>query len=128
MKSLIKKVLVVLVVLAAFVDWPVKTDACGRVVSKVISKEAVPLFKGCARKSATAAERSVNKSTQFTKEAVENANFNAIKAKAATQCVKAKTSSQQTTCPRCYGRGSVQGSDGYVYTCNLCNGSGRVAR
>ena len=30
------------------------------------------------------------------------------------------------TCPRCYGRGNVQGNDGYVYSCSRCNGTGRI--
>lgn len=40
----------------------------------------------------------------------------------------AQTTSQprMLTCPRCYGRGNVQGNDGYVYSCSRCNGTGRI--
>lgn len=40
----------------------------------------------------------------------------------------AQTSSQPriTICNRCYGRGSVQNSDGYVYSCSRCNGTGKI--
>ena len=40
----------------------------------------------------------------------------------------AQTTSQprMITCPRCYGRGNVQGNDGYVYSCSRCNGTGKI--
>lgn len=40
----------------------------------------------------------------------------------------AQTMSQprMLTCPRCYGRGNVQGNDGYVYSCSRCNGTGKI--
>lgn len=40
----------------------------------------------------------------------------------------AQTTSQprMLTCPRCYGRGNVQGNDGYVYSCSRCCGTGRI--
>ena len=40
----------------------------------------------------------------------------------------AQTTSQprMLTCPRCYGKGSVQGNDGYVYSCSRCNGTGKI--
>ena len=40
----------------------------------------------------------------------------------------AQTTSQprMLTCPRCYGRGNVQGNDGYVYSCSRCNGTGKI--
>ncbi len=33
---------------------------------------------------------------------------------------------QMVSCPRCYGRGNVQGNDGYVYSCSRCNGTGTI--
>ena len=40
----------------------------------------------------------------------------------------AQTTSQPriVTCFRCYGKGSVQGNDGYVYSCSRCNGTGKI--
>ncbi len=40
----------------------------------------------------------------------------------------AQTTSQprMVSCPRCYGRGNVQGNDGYVYSCSRCNGTGTI--
>ena len=40
----------------------------------------------------------------------------------------AQTTSQprMITCPRCYGRGNVQGNDGYFYSCSRCNGTGKI--
>ncbi len=40
----------------------------------------------------------------------------------------AQTTSQprMVSCPRCYGRGNVQGNDGYVYSCSRCSGTGTI--
>lgn len=124
MKSLIKKTFAVVVILAAIVDWPVKVEAgCGQVVAK----EAVPLFRSCARKATVVAEKCVNKSTQNTEKIVnttlqnKNVQYGALRASMHANLIK---------CPRCHGKGSVQGYNGYVYTCARCNGSGiiRVVR
>lgn len=124
MKSLIKKTFAVVVILAAIVDWPVKVEAgCGQVVAK----EAVPLFRSCARKATVVAEKCVNKSTQNTEKIVnttlqnKNVQYGALRASMRANLIK---------CPRCHGKGSVQGYNGYVYTCARCNGSGiiRVVR
>lgn len=120
MKSLIKKTFAVVVILAAIVDWPVKVEAgCGQVVAK----EAVPLFRSCARKATVVAEKCVNKSTQNTEKIVnttlqnKNVQYGALRASMHANLIK---------CPRCHGKGSVQGYNGYVYTCARCNGSGLI--
>ena len=69
MKSLIKKTFMVVVILAAIVDWPVKVEAGPQGVVKV-AKEAVPLFRSCAKKATVVAEKCVNKSTQNTEKIV----------------------------------------------------------
>lgn len=126
MKSLIKKTFAVVVILAAIVDWPVKVEAgCGQVV-----KEAVPLLRGCAGKVGKVTvdtEKFVNRSTQMMKrygnKTLQNKNVQngALRASMGANLIK---------CPRCHGKGSVQGYNGYVYTCARCNGSGiiRVVR
>ena len=40
----------------------------------------------------------------------------------------AQTTSQPrvVNCTRCYGRGRVQGNDGFVYSCSRCNGTGTI--
>lgn len=120
MKSLIKKTFAVVVILAAIVDWPVKVEAgCG----KVVVKEAVPLFRSCARKATVVAEKCVNKSTQNTEKIVnttlqnKNVQYGALRASMHANLIK---------CPRCHGKGSVQGYNGYVYTCTRCNGTGLI--
>lgn len=120
MKSLIKKTFAAVVILAAIVDWPVKVEAgCGQVVAK----EAVPLFRSCARKATVVAEKCVNKSTQNTEKIVnttlqnKNVQYGALRASMHANLIK---------CPRCHGKGSVQGYNGYVYTCARCNGSGLI--
>lgn len=42
----------------------------------------------------------------------------------------AQTTSQPrlTTCFICKGKGSILGRDGYVYSCNVCKGTGKVFR
>ena len=124
MKSLIKKTFAAVVILAAIVDWPVKVEAgCG----KVVVKEAVPLLRGCARKVTVGTEKSVNRSTQmmemYGNKTLQNKNvqYGALRASMRANFIK---------CPRCHGKGSVQGYNGYVYACARCNGSGiiRVVR
>lgn len=124
MKSLIKKTFAVVVILAAIVDWPVKVEAgCGQVVTK----EAVSLFRSCARKTTVVAEKCVNKSTQNTEKIVnttlqnKNLQYGTLRASMRANLI---------ICPRCHGKGSVQGYNGYVYACARCNGSGiiRVVR
>ena len=120
MKSLIKKTFAVVVILAAIVDWPVKVEAgCGQVVAK----EAVPLFRSCARKATVVAEKCVNKSTQNTEKIVnttlqnKNVQYGTLRASMRANLIK---------CPRSHGKGSVQGYNGYVYTCARCNGTGLI--
>ena len=62
MKSFIKKVMVVVVVLAAVVDWPVETKAIN---GKAIEKVSSGLLKACS-KGTKKVERFVNKATQET--------------------------------------------------------------
>lgn len=123
MKSLIKKTFAVVVILAAIVDWPVKVEAgCG----KVVAKKAVPLLSGCAGKVGKVTvdtEKFVNRSTQmmerYGNKTLQNKNvqYGALRASMGAKLIK---------CPRCHGKGSVQGYNGYVYTCTRCNGSGII--
>lgn len=120
MKSLIKKTFAVVVILAAIVDWPVKVEAgCGQVVVK----EAVPLLRKCAGKVTVDTEKFVNRSTQmmekYGNKTLQNKNvqYGALRASMRANFIK---------CPRCHGKGSVQGYNGYVYTCTRCNGSGLI--
>lgn len=124
MKSLIKKTFAAVVILAAIVDWPVKVEAgCG----KVVVKEAVPLLRRCTRKVTVDTEKIVNRSTQqmekYGNKTLQNKNvqYGALRASMRANFIK---------CPRCHGKGSVQGYNGYVYTCARCNGLGiiRVVR
>ena len=87
-------------------------------------------------------EVGVNKATQASKKlgnkaaasAAENPNVQRGAAISGSRMLKNTTQSNaQTTskpriltCPRCYGRGNVQGSDGYVYSCSRCNGTGKI--
>ena len=120
MKSLIKKTFAVVVILAAIVDWPVKVEAgCG----KVVVKEAVPLLRKCAGKVTVDTEKCVNRSTQmmerYGNKTLQNKNvqYGALRASMRANFIK---------CPRCHGKGSVQGYNGYVYTCARCNGTGLI--
>lgn len=120
MKSLIKKTFAVVVILAAIVDWPVKVEAgCGQVVVK----EAVPLLRKCAGKVTVDTEKCVNRSTQmmerYGNKTLQNKNvqYGALRASMRANFIK---------CPRCHGKGSVQGYNGYVYTCARCNGTGLI--
>lgn len=116
MKSLIKKTFAAVVILAAIVDWPVKVEAgCGQVVAK----EAVPLLRGCAGKVGKVtvdSEKFVNRSTQMM-ERYGNKTLQNKRASMRANFIK---------CPRCHGKGSVQGYNGYVYTCARCNGTGLI--
>lgn len=120
MKSLIKKTFAVVVILAAIVDWPVKVEA-GR--GQVVVKEAVPLLRKCAGKVTVDTEKCVNRSTQmmerYGNKTLQNKNvqYGALRASMRANFIK---------CPRCHGKGSVQGYNGYVYTCARCNGSGLI--
>lgn len=128
MKSLIKKTFAAVVILAVIVDWPVKVEA-GR--GQVVVKEAVPLLRECAgkvgRKVTVDTEKCVNRSTQmmerYGNKTLQNKNVQngALRASMRANFIK---------CPRCHGKGSVQGYNGYVYTCARCNGLGiiRVVR
>ena len=62
MKSFIKKVMVVVVVLAAVVDWPVEIKAIN---GKAIEKVSSGLLKACS-KGTKKVEIFVNKATQET--------------------------------------------------------------
>lgn len=120
MKSLIKKTFAVVVILAAIVDWPVKVEA-GR--GQVVVKEAVPLLRKCAGKVTVDTEKCVNRSTQmmerYGNKTLQNKNvqYGALRASMHANLIK---------CPRCHGKGSVQGYNGYIYTCARCNGSGLI--
>ena len=120
MKSLIKKTFAVVVILAAIVDWPVKVEA-GR--GQVVVKEAVPLLRECAGKVTVDTEKCVNRSTQmmerYGNKTLQNKNvqYGALRASMRANFIK---------CPRCHGKGSVQGYNGYVYACARCNGTGLI--
>ena len=120
MKSLIKKTFAVVVILAAIVDWPVKVEA-GR--GQVVVKEAVPLLRKCAGKVTVDTEKCVNRSTQmmerYGNKTLQNKNvqYGTLRASKHANLIK---------CPRCHGKGSVQGYNGYIYTCARCNGSGLI--
>lgn len=120
MKSLIKKTFAVVVILAAIVDWPVKVEA-GR--GQVVVKEAVPLLRKCAGKVTVDTEKCVNRSTQmmerYGNKTLQNKNvqYGTLRASMRANLIK---------CPRCHGKGSVQGYNGYVYTCARCNGTGLI--
>ncbi len=120
MKSLIKKTFAVVVILAAIVDWPVKVEA-GR--GQVVVKEAVPLLRKCAGKVTVDTEKCVNRSTQmmerYGNKTLQNKNvqYGTLRASMHANLIK---------CPRCHGKGSVQGYNGYIYTCARCNGSGLI--
>ncbi len=133
MKSFIKKVMVVFVVLATIVDWPVEIDAIN---AEPIVKVGTSLLKSCS-KSTKFAEKEVNKVTQATEkivnETAENPNIQRGVYAGSRTINNATRSSAQTTsqprmvsCPRCYGRGNVQDNDGYVYCCSRCNGTGTI--
>lgn len=120
MKSLIKKTFAVVVILAAIVDWPVKVEA-GR--GQVVVKEAVPLLRECAGKVTVDTEKCVNRSTQmmerYGNKTLQNKNvqYGTLRASMHANLIKS---------PRCHGKGSVQGYNGYIYTCARCNGSGLI--
>lgn len=120
MKSLIKKTFAAVVILAAIVDWPVKVEA-GR--GQVVVKEAVPLLRKCAGKVTVDTEKCVNRSTQmmerYGNKTLQNKNvqYGTLRASMHANLIK---------CPRCHGKGSVQGYNGYIYTCARCNGSGLI--
>lgn len=120
MKSLIKKTFAAVVILAVIVDWPVKVEA-GR--GQVVVKEAVPLLRECAGKVTVDTEKCVNRSTQmmerYGNKTLQNKNvqYGALRASMRANFIK---------CPRCHGKGSVQGYNGYVYTCTRCNGTGLI--
>lgn len=127
MKSLIKKTFAAVVILAAIVDWPVKVEA-GRV--QVVAKEAVPLLSRCTGKVGKVTvdtEKFVNRSTQMMEKCgnktLQNKNVQ-------NGALRASMRANLIRCPRCHGKGSVQGYNGYVYACARCNGSGiiRVVR
>lgn len=135
MKSFIKKVMVIAVVLASITDWPVETKAInGKAIEKTAS-----LLKGCS-KSTKKVEEFVNKATQETEkvvnEAAENPNIQRGAAYGSYRMLNnttrgnAQTTSQPrlTTCFVCKGKGSILGRDGYVYSCNVCKGTGKVFR
>ncbi len=135
MKSFIKKVMIVVVVLATMVDWPVEIDAFNaKPIVKPIVKGSTSLLKSCSRN----VEKNVNETTQVTKEIVNEAAKNAAEnpniqygvARGSINAIRinARTKSQSSivTCMRCSGRGSVQGTDGYIYSCSWCNGTGKI--
>lgn len=84
------------------------------------------------------AERNLNHVTQMTEinvnKVVKNPNiqrgviFSGYKAGHNITRSNAQTTSQprMVNCTRCYGRGRVQGNDGFVYSCSRCNGTGTI--
>ena len=68
-------------------------------------------------------EKFVNRSTQmmekYGNKTLQNKNvqYGTLRASMRANLIK---------CPRCHGKGSVQGYNGYVYTCARCNGSGLI--
>ena len=143
MKSSIKKVMIVLVVLAAVVDWPVETQGINvKPLAKPLAKLSGPLLRSCA-KSTMKAERVVNVTTLTTKKtinkAAEGVAHNPRTGEVLIRSVKATQSNAQSNaqttskprlvnCPKCCGRGSVRGTDGYVYSCSLCRGKGKILK
>ncbi len=142
MKSFIKKVMVVVVVLATMVDWPVEIDAFNtRPIVKPIAKEGASLLRSCS-KSTKLVEQEVNRATQTTEEVVNKAAASAAKnpyvlqrgvVQGGSRTIinstrsNAKTTSQpRMLCSQCYGKGFIQGNDGYVYSCNSCKGTGKI--
>ncbi len=133
MKSFIKKVMVIAVVLASITDWPVETKAIN---GKAI-KEAASLLEGCS-KSTKKVERFVNKATQETEkvvnEAAENPNvrrgaaYGAYRMSNDAARSNAQTSShpRMVTCPGCMGVGKRKGADGIIYIHTQCNGTGKI--
>lgn len=129
MKSFIKKVMIVVVILATVVDWPVETDA---VNTKPIVKAGGSLLRSCSRET-RAIEKNVNKATQATKEAVNEAATD-LPSTTVKGVLKrgihdnTQTSSYQLVfpCKQCKGHGTVQGNDGYVYSCSHCKGTGKI--
>ena len=133
MKTFIKKVMVVLVVLAAIVDWPVEIYAGkGEAVVKVTRS----LLKSCAKESKSA-EVEVNKATQEMKrlvnDAAENPNVQRGAFVGSRAVQNATRSSAQTTtqphwetCPGCSGDGKRMGKDGIIYVHQPCNGTGKI--
>ncbi len=100
------------------------------------TNESLKRFKDTKRM-----ESLVNESTQKSKKyvnqaaasAAENPNIQRGVYAGSRTINNATRSSAQTTsqprmvsCPRCYGRGNVQGYDGYVYSCSRCNGTGTI--
>ena len=137
MKTFIKKVMVVLVVLAAIVDWPVEIDAQGRFRFIVeAAKEGKSLLSRCSKETKTV-EQEVNKATKETKETINSAakdpNTRVGAVAGSRMLNNATRSNAQTTsqsrvvsCTKCYGSGTIQGNDGYVYSCSRCNGTGKI--
>lgn len=122
MKSLIKKTFMVVVILAAIVDWPVKVEAGPQGVVKV-AKEAAPLFRSCAKKTTVVAEKCVNKSTQNTEKIV---NTTLPDKSQRLGVLRASMNAKFIICPRCHGRGRVE-YNGYPYACARCKGIGRIS-
>ncbi len=78
-------------------------------------------------------QKSKKYGNQAAASAVENPNIQRGVYAGSRTINNATRSSAQTTsqprivsCPRCYGRGNVQGNDGYVYSCSRCNGTGTI--
>ena len=98
MKSFIKKVMVVVVLLAAVVDWPVETKAIN---GKAIEKVSSGLLKACS-KGTKKVERFVNKATQETEktvnEATENPNVQRGAAISGSRMLKNTTQSNAHEC------------------------------
>lgn len=118
-----------------------------KIIGKILLVVSFIMVLTASRCSSTAKltkkiEMGVNKATQTSKKlgnkaatnAAENPNVQRGAAYGGYRMLNNATrSNAQTTsqprmviCSRCYGRGSVQGNDGYVYSCSRCNGTGKI--
>ena len=68
MKSFVKRLIAITLLLGAVIGWPIEG-----VNVKPIVKRAAPLISGCVKKSTKVAEEQVNKSTQVVEGAVNKA-------------------------------------------------------
>lgn len=140
MKRFIKRVLIVLVVFAAVVDWPVETEGAGQVFKALsgmgrVARKSSGLFRSCS-KATRQAEKYVNKASQWTERNVnrmleESPNVQrSAAARGAMGASQAYGKSRQNQslgiCQTCHGCGYTLGRDGRQYICFQCHGTGRV--
>lgn len=125
MKSFVKKVMMVAIILATVVDWPVEIDAFN---AKPIVKGAT-LLKSCSRNT-KAVEESVNKATHTAEKEIHPAAVSKVAKRLIQDTIRGKaqktSQSHWVTCLQCNGTGILRGNDGYVYSCSRCNGTGKI--